>query len=98
LWNNGSHNYFNYTSGEAFIPDPSTGEISKEPLFTDAENGDYTLRCSSACIDAGDPDDDWSSEPEPNGSRINMGAYGGTPEAARRLSSLERIFHPLFFR
>jgi predicted outer membrane repeat protein len=38
---------------------------------------------TSPCIDAGDPNDPVGSEPEPNGGRINMGAYGGTEEASR---------------
>ncbi len=37
----------------------------------------------SPCIDAGDPKDTPRSEPVPNGSRINIGAYGGTPFASR---------------
>ncbi len=37
----------------------------------------------SPCIDAGDPADEYSQEPEPNGSRINQGRYGNTLEAAR---------------
>jgi parallel beta-helix repeat protein len=37
----------------------------------------------SPCIDAGDPADDYSNEPEPNGHRINQGNYGNTSEAAR---------------
>lgn len=37
----------------------------------------------SPCIDAGDPTDDYSNEPVPNGDRINQGRYGNTPEAAR---------------
>jgi parallel beta-helix repeat protein len=36
---------------------------------------------TSPCIDAGDPNSDWSSEIWPHGERINMGAYGGTQEA-----------------
>lgn len=36
----------------------------------------------SPCIDAGDPDSPWENEPEPNGGRINAGAYGGTPQAS----------------
>jgi hypothetical protein len=32
-------------------------------------------------VDAGDPASDYSKEPQPNGGRINMGAYGGTAEA-----------------
>jgi hypothetical protein len=37
----------------------------------------------SPCIDAGDPESDWSKEPYPNGRRINLGAYGGTPYASK---------------
>ena len=33
---------------------------------------------SSPCIDAGDPSSNIGLEPAPNGSIINMGAYGGT--------------------
>jgi parallel beta-helix repeat protein len=40
---------------------------------------------TSLCIDAGDPRSDWSSELWPHGERINMGAYGGTPEASMSL-------------
>jgi parallel beta-helix repeat protein len=36
----------------------------------------------SSCIDAGDPNSDWSSETWPHGERVNMGAYGGTREAS----------------
>ena len=36
----------------------------------------------SPCIDAGDPCDSISYEPNPNGGLINMGAYGGTAEAS----------------
>ncbi len=37
----------------------------------------------SPCIDAGDPVDmSWHNELWPHGNRINMGAYGGTPEAS----------------
>jgi len=37
---------------------------------------------TSPCIDAGNPNLDWSGEPWPNGKRINMGAYGGTNQAS----------------
>ena len=37
---------------------------------------------TSPCIDAGDPNSDWSGETWPHGERINMGAYGGTREAS----------------
>lgn len=32
---------------------------------------------TSPCIDAGDPNSDWTAELWPHGKRINMGAYGG---------------------
>jgi beta propeller repeat protein/parallel beta-helix repeat protein len=40
---------------------------------------------SSPCIDTGDPDSDIGLEPNPNGSVINMGAYGGTGQASKSL-------------
>ena len=38
---------------------------------------------TSLCIDAGDPASPIGLEPFPNGGIINMGAYGGTPEASK---------------
>jgi hypothetical protein len=38
---------------------------------------------TSPCIDSGDPARPIGLEPFPNGGRINMGAYGGTPEASK---------------
>ncbi|MCX7766631.1 MAG: right-handed parallel beta-helix repeat-containing protein, partial [Candidatus Sumerlaeia bacterium] len=43
---------------------------------------------NSPCIDAGDPRDDYSQEPEDNGDRINQGRYGGTTEAERTSSNV----------
>jgi hypothetical protein len=57
------------------------GNIALDPHFVDPDNGDYHLKSWSPCIDAGDPSFPFSSEPEPNGGRIDMGAYGNTPEA-----------------
>jgi len=80
------------------------GNIDAEPLFADAENGDFHLKSRygrwspsandgmggylfdtvhSPCIDAGDPECDYSNEPMPNFGRVNMGAYGNTPEASK---------------
>jgi len=47
--------------------------------------GDYHLKVTSPCIDAGDPNSPYQGEPEPNGSRVNMGAYGGTTQATTSL-------------
>jgi len=38
---------------------------------------------TSPCIDAGNPGCPLGDEPDPNGNRINMGAYGGTAQASK---------------
>jgi hypothetical protein len=43
----------------------------------------YSDTETSLCIDAGDPAYDYTSEPEPNGERINMGTYGNTELASK---------------
>jgi len=60
------------------------GNIGYHPYFADADNGDFHLRSWSPCTDAGDPASPFSEEPEPNGGRINMGAYGNTPEGTSK--------------
>ena len=47
----------------------------------DGSTGPATEKNSPA-IDRGDPASDWSREESPNGSRINLGAYGNTSEAS----------------
>jgi len=46
---------------------------------------------TSLCIDAGDPNSDWTAELWPHGKCINMGAYGGTPQASMSLSDTGNI-------
>ncbi len=48
-----------------------------------ASNTWVTDSKTSPCIDAGNSRDDYRGEPTPNGGRINMGAYGGTPYASK---------------
>ncbi|HEX40966.1 MAG TPA: hypothetical protein ENN81_02770 [Phycisphaerales bacterium] len=49
-----------------------------------ADEGRWTTdEVTSPCIDAGDPSRPVGSEPEPNGGRVNLGAYGGTDEASK---------------
>ena len=43
---------------------------------------------TSPCIDRGDPHSPIGDEPDPNGGIINMGAYGGTPEASMSIGEL----------
>jgi hypothetical protein len=83
-----------------------------DPLFTDAENGDFHLQSraghwhggtwvvdtdTSWAIDAGDPGVGAGREPAPNGGRINLGRYGGTEMASKTDSSVPGLY-PLTFR
>ena len=49
--------------------------INLDPLFSDPENGDYSLQEGSPCIDTGDPDL-WYYDS--NSSRADMGAIGAS--------------------
>ncbi len=61
-----------------------SGNISVNPCFANPQSGDFHLQCWSPCIDTGDPASPFSNEPEPNGTRVDMSAYGNTPEATSR--------------
>jgi len=50
-----------------------------QPILLDTMS--FSPDTLSATIDAGDPADDFRTEPMPNGGRINQGVYGGTPFA-----------------
>jgi len=73
---------------EGYFDDNGTADNTSDDIWIP---GDYHLLPSSSCIDAGDPASDWSLEPWPNGGRINMGAYGGTPEATRSRDGLVAV-------
>ena len=79
-----------------------TSSISADPLFVSAYVDNYHLRSTggswhygqwtadtltSPCVDAGNPSSDYAGEPDPNGSRVNMGAYGNTSQASRSVST-----------
>jgi len=65
------------------------GNIDCDPFFVAADSNDFHLLPDSPCIDAGDPCSPWELEPWPNGARVNMGAYGNTPEATRSRDGLQ---------
>jgi lysophospholipase L1-like esterase len=83
------------------------GNISVDPRFADANSDYHLLSqagrwdpnsrhwvvdtMTSACIDAGDPNDDIGEELWPHGRRINMGVYGGTPQASMSLSNVGNV-------
>lgn len=75
-----------------------TGNITADPQFVNAASNDYHLKSTaghyttsgwvtdattSPAIDAGDPSSAYSTEPAPNGSRINMGFEGNTTQASK---------------
>ncbi len=85
-------------SQDFWAPGLGAGNFSADPLFVDPAAGDYHLASRagswhdgawtadaqvSPCLDAGDPASDWTAEPKPNRGRVNLGAFGNTPEASR---------------
>ena len=72
-------------STDLLFADPASGDyhlLSKRGRYWPAHNVWVLDNVTSPCVDGGDPNDDPSGEPMPNGGRIDMGAYGGTPYAS----------------
>jgi hypothetical protein len=59
-----------YLDGAQYVS--GTGNIDIDPMFRDPIRDDYRLAVGSPCIDTGDPD-----LLDPDGTRLDMGAYGG---------------------
>ena len=53
------------------------------PGFEAAMTLDCHLTKHSTAVDAGDPAAEYANEPQPNGKRVNLGAYGNTSEARK---------------
>jgi hypothetical protein len=56
-----------------------TGDLSVAVTFR--STADYHLVGFQQTTDKGDPADAYGREPQPNGARVNMGAFGNTPTA-----------------
>jgi hypothetical protein len=71
LWGNASGDYYSCDIG--------TDDISADPLFFDAEAGDFRLPLRSPCIDAGTgvgaPATDFYGVARPQGEEVDIGAY-----------------------
>ncbi|MCK4625837.1 MAG: hypothetical protein KAV00_11035, partial [Phycisphaerae bacterium] len=92
IWENKAGMYSGISAGANDISaDPLFADTSKADFHLksktgrrDPKSGKWTRdAASSPCIDAGDPKAGCKNEPAPNGGRINMGAYGNTPDASR---------------
>ena len=74
------------TATENTTEQPGTNIVDADPLFVDTSVGNFHLICNetecSPAVDVGDIASECSNEPDPNGCRVNMGAYGNTDEAA----------------
>lgn len=57
-------------------------EFQARVSFVDPASNDYREVAGSATIDAGDPAEAYDREPESNGDRVNLGAFGNTEQAA----------------
>lgn len=77
--------------GDPQLADPTTYDYhlkTKETLGRRLPNGQRTTdSVSSPLLDAGNPATPLGEEPEPNGSRVNIGKYGGTWEASIAVST-----------
>ncbi|NOX88070.1 MAG: T9SS type A sorting domain-containing protein [Calditrichaeota bacterium] len=76
-----------YSTVDSIGSNVFTEYVSELPPVFDPSDADMSFKIdvSSPTIDAGDPNDDFSQEPEPNGGRINQGVLGGTPMATPSL-------------
>ncbi|KPJ58601.1 MAG: hypothetical protein AMJ46_13950, partial [Latescibacteria bacterium DG_63] len=90
--------YFNNTSGNYVGFTLGSNSIETDPKFVDQPNNNFHLESTyghypsytpdasdSPCIDAGQLTGTYSAygeEPEDNGNRVNMGAYGNTCQAS----------------
>ncbi len=72
---NNATRYEDLASMDAHLLSP-TGYVDNAGVFHDGGSA------YSPAIDAGDPEADCSNEPEPNGGRLNAGAFGNTAEAS----------------
>ncbi len=72
------NNVYSNASGNYTYCSAGTGDISLNPEFIDYASGNFALKSTSPCINVGRPG---SADADPDGTRNDMGAYGG-PDAA----------------
>ncbi|MBP7053353.1 MAG: pre-peptidase C-terminal domain-containing protein [Phycisphaerae bacterium] len=71
-----------YAAGAVWVPGDC--HLKSEAGHYDPLSGSWEYdSTSSPCIDGGIPSSSYLQEPDPHGSRINMGAFGGMAEASK---------------
>jgi len=86
LFENIPGDFTSFLTGEAYDAFPEQiGNISEDPLFVDASQGDYHLQDGSLCIDAGDPVFepnatwvDMDGNPRVSGAAVDIGMFENT--------------------
>jgi hypothetical protein len=81
---------FNYPGTGNITEDPLFADPATDDYHLQSQAGRWdpdiqqwvTDDATSPCIDTGNPASDWTEELWPHGKRINMGAFGGTPQAS----------------
>ncbi|MCP4608188.1 MAG: hypothetical protein GY845_05690 [Planctomycetes bacterium] len=79
---------------DPLFADPENGDfhLKSQAGRWEPNGGNWVVDTTgSPCIDAGNPDEPVGLERFPNGGRINMGAYGGTPQASLSLPLLPHL-------
>ncbi|MCL1921921.1 MAG: right-handed parallel beta-helix repeat-containing protein [Kiritimatiellaeota bacterium] len=89
VWGNSAFGYANYSGGTFYYscadPKPSgDGNITADPMFVDAINGNFRLMVGSPCINAGNNDyvtwgHDLNGNPRIRDGTVDMGAYESPP-------------------
>ncbi|NMA45523.1 MAG: hypothetical protein GX945_03070 [Lentisphaerae bacterium] len=86
IWDNSATQAANHSDSQlrysCTAPAPYGNNISENPRFVDAVNGDFRLRADSLCVNAGDSnhdsgDEDLAGNPRLEGSAVDIGAYEG---------------------
>jgi beta propeller repeat protein len=105
--------FYNNTGGDYQGAQASPSDIGTDPDYADQKIRDYHLKSkygrwngnswttdsiSSPCIDAGYSFSDYSNEPEDNGDRVNIGAYGNTVYASKSGTSIPDNGQPIPFK
>ena len=72
---------FGCASGATYNAQLAGNTTQLDPLFVAPDEDDYHLLPESPCIDTGKTTSPYCNEPEPNGCRVNMGAFGNRADA-----------------